>query len=60
MLVLSRKSQESITLFDEDGRPVIVHVVAVKGSSVRLGIAARKGVEILRTELVAPEPAVAS
>ncbi|MBL9124550.1 MAG: carbon storage regulator [Planctomycetaceae bacterium] len=47
MLVLSRKSQETIVL---DGR-ITITVVEVRGNQVRLGIEAPKDVSIQRAEL---------
>jgi carbon storage regulator len=47
MLVLTRKSGEEITIGDE----VVVSVVEIKGSQVRLGIKAPKGISVHRSEI---------
>jgi len=47
MLVLTRKSDESINLGDE----ITITVVEVKGNSVRLGIKAPTNVRIFRKEI---------
>jgi carbon storage regulator CsrA len=53
MLVLSRKPNEKIVLPTLN---VVIEVVAVKGHTVRLGIAAPKDVPIMREEIQAREP----
>jgi carbon storage regulator len=50
MLVVTRKSQESIILHTEDG-PVEVKILRIRGSEIKLGIAAPSAVRILRSEL---------
>ncbi len=47
MLVLTRKSGEKITIGDE----VVVSVLEIRGSQVRLGIKAPKGVAVHRSEI---------
>lgn len=47
MLVLTRKTDQSIEI---DGR-ITVHIVRLKGNSVRLGIQAPDDVRIVRSEL---------
>jgi len=54
MLVLSRKSQESITI----GGNITVRIISIRGNTVRLGIEAPQEVSILRSELAdTPRPA---
>lgn len=48
MLVLSRKSQETIKIGDD----IEIRIIEVKGDTVRIGIDAPKSVDILRGELV--------
>ena len=48
MLVLSRKSMEGILIGDS----VVVHVLAIRGNKVRIGIDAPKDVHVLRNELL--------
>lgn len=48
MLVLSRKSQESIVI---DGGRIVVKVLSAKGKAVRIGIQADREVSIRRGEL---------
>lgn len=48
MLVLSRKSQETIRIGDD----IEIRIIEVKGDTVRIGIDAPKSVDILRGELV--------
>lgn len=50
MLVLSRKSDESITI---DG-DIEIEVLSIRGSTVKLGIRAPREVKVLRTELIEP------
>lgn len=52
MLVLSRKSQESITI----GENITVRIISIRGNTVRLGIEAPKEVSILRSELADSPP----
>lgn len=47
MLVLTRKSDEKITIGDD----VIVSVLEIKGSQVKLGIEAPKGISVHRSEI---------
>ena len=47
MLVLTRKSDEKITIGDD----VVVSVLEIKGSQVKLGIEAPKGVAVHRSEI---------
>ena len=47
MLVLSRKSGESITI----GEDIVVTVVGVNGTQARLGITAPRNVQVLREEV---------
>ena len=47
MLVLTRKSGEKITIGDE----VVVNILEIRGSQVRLGIEAPKGVAVHRSEI---------
>lgn len=56
MLVLTRKPQQSIQIADD----ITVSIVRVKGNTVQLGIKAPKQYTILRTELLAREPAADS
>jgi carbon storage regulator CsrA len=51
MLVLTRRPNESI-VFPALG--VTVRVLAVRGTSVRLGIEAPRGVVVMRDELLGP------
>lgn len=47
MLILSRRSGESITIGDE----ITITIVGISGSQVRLGIAAPREVRVLREEI---------
>lgn len=47
MLVLSRKSQESIQI----GSDIQVRIISIRGNTVRIGIEAPAEVSILRSEL---------
>jgi len=47
MLVLTRKSDEKITIGDD----IIVSVLEIKGSQVKLGIDAPKGIAVHRSEI---------
>jgi carbon storage regulator CsrA len=53
MLVLSRKPNESVKLFDAAGN-MIANIVVMEchGSKIRLGIEADPGITVLRTELL--------
>ncbi len=53
MLVLSRRLNEKLVL---PGLNVTVQVVAVKNGVVRLGVEAPPSVQVLREELLLPEP----
>ncbi|MDW0112599.1 carbon storage regulator CsrA [Sporosarcina saromensis] len=48
MLVLSRKTNETIKIGDD----IELHILEVKGDTIRIGIEAPKTVDILRGELV--------
>ena len=50
MLILTRKIEEGITI---DGQ-ILVKILGVDGNKVRVGIAAPKEIEIMRSELTAP------
>ncbi len=52
MLVLSRKSQESIVV---DGG-IVITILEVKGNRVRMGVSAPDDVRILRAELARQRP----
>jgi carbon storage regulator len=54
MLVLSRKRGQRIVI---PGCSVTITIAAVKGDTVRLGIAAPAEVSVLREELVRPKKA---
>jgi carbon storage regulator len=47
MLVLTRKSDEKITIGDD----ILVSVLEIKGSQVKLGIEAPKGIAVHRSEI---------
>ncbi len=47
MLVLTRKSDEKITIGDD----IVVSVLEIRGSQVKLGIEAPKGVAVHRSEI---------
>jgi carbon storage regulator len=47
MLVLTRKSDEKITIGDD----IVVSVLEIKGSQVKLGIEAPKGIAVHRSEI---------
>ena len=49
MLVLTRRPHEKIVL---PGLHVTIHIVAVKGGTVRLGVDAPPEVQVLREELI--------
>ncbi len=48
MLVLARREGESVVIDDE----IVVTVLEIRGSQVRLGIEAPKGVPVWRKELI--------
>jgi len=48
MLVLTRSIGDCIMI----GPDIVITVTAVKGNTVRIGVAAPKNVKVLRTELV--------
>ncbi len=52
MLVLTRKSQQKVTLELPNGDEITILVARIEGNKVRLGIQAPKKVKILREELV--------
>ena len=52
MLVITRKREQTVVI---DGR-IVVKVLSRKGSSIRLGIEAPKGVEIRRGEVANKPP----
>ena len=54
MLVLTRKLQETIKIGDE----VTIHILRVKGNTVRLGIDAPREIRVIRGELADKESAV--
>ena len=51
MLVLTRKLQETIQIGDQ----VTIHILRVKGNTVRLGIDAPRHIRVIRGELVDQE-----
>lgn len=53
MLVLSRRSQESITITTPSGEVIIVYVIRIDKEKCRIGVQAPQEVQILRTELIA-------
>lgn len=57
MLVLNRKTAESIVILTEGNKPVIVQVVESRRGRVRLGIVADDSVLILREEILRGERA---
>lgn len=52
MLILSRKSDESLTFFMPDGQKMLLKVKEVTGQSMKIAIDAPKNVRIVRTELI--------
>ncbi|MEM7066816.1 MAG: carbon storage regulator [Cyanobacteria bacterium P01_B01_bin.77] len=52
MLILTRKTDETVILTHPNGDQIDVIETAVNGSSVSLGIDADKEVEIMREELL--------
>jgi len=50
MLILTRAVGEIITIRDD----IRVHILAVKGAQVRLGIEAPKDIAVLREEIIEP------
>ncbi len=51
MLILTRKSQESINLYSEDGAKVAEIVVLHAYGPVKIGIGAPKEISIIRSEI---------
>ena len=51
MLVLGRKTDQSVTLLTSDG-PVLININNVNGCFVSLGFEAPQSVKIVRTELL--------
>jgi carbon storage regulator CsrA len=51
MLVLSRRVQEGLVLYDETGMVIRISVHELRGQAVRLAIDAPKCVRVLRDEL---------
>jgi carbon storage regulator CsrA len=52
MLILSREVEESVELFDSNGKKIgEVKVVQVIGGKVRLGFSADKSTQIFRSEI---------
>lgn len=51
MLVLSRKTNESIVVTLPDGRDVVLTVVEIRGDKVRLGITAARDIAVHREEI---------
>jgi len=54
MLVLSRRRNEELILFDEnnpDGEKIIVTVIRIKGNIVRIGIEAPANIRVCREEI---------
>lgn len=52
MLVLSRKVDESIVLFDNGEAVAKITIVESRGGKVRLGIEAEPVIKVVRTELL--------
>ena len=52
MLVLSRKTKESITLQTQEGT-ITISIKNIKGQQVKIGIDAPQSVYVVRTELLA-------
>ena len=52
MLILTRTVGETITIGDN----IRIHILAIKGTQVRLGIEAPKNMLVLREEIVAIAP----
>jgi carbon storage regulator CsrA len=58
MLVLTRKTDDSITIFNENDGSILVFTVCKNdGSKVRVGIEAGRNYKITRTELIAKSQA---
>jgi len=53
MLVLTRKAEQTIRI----GRDVTVTILRIKGRTVKIGVQAPTGLEVLRGELIAEQPA---
>ncbi len=51
MLILSRRTDESIIITTPEGQEIEVYVLGVKGNQVRIGIEADESIQILRSEL---------
>ena len=58
MLILSQKPGEPIYLTLPDGRKVVLHLLAVGGDRVRIGIEAPRDVVILRDDAKKKEGSV--
>lgn len=57
MLVLSRRVDEGIDLYDAKGRKIAtIMPVSIQGNKVRLGIQAVDDIKVMRAELGAPTP----
>ena len=52
MLVLSRKSDESLTLFLPSGEKILIRVKDISGQTLSVCIDAPKDVRIVRTEMM--------
>jgi|GEM_PF-2718500 len=52
MLVLSRKSDESLTLFLPSGDKILIRVKDISGQSLSVCVDAPKDVRIVRTEMM--------
>ena len=55
MLVLTRRRDESIVLYDRDGREIRLSVLEIRGQKIRLGIEAPPEIEIYREETLPHE-----
>lgn len=53
MLILSRKTSESIVIELEDGRRITITAVSIRGDKVRLGLEAPRSIKLRREELQA-------
>ena len=51
MLNLTRKENESITLFTDQGE-IVIHFGEIRGKQVRIAIEAPREVKVVRTELL--------
>lgn len=54
MLKLTRREGESITLFTDNG-PIEVWISSIEGGQTRIAIEAPQSVNIVRSELLAPD-----